>query len=83
MTYRKSLYDEIHGSCRSKLESALAAPRQTFGGELYPTFSKKAAVRYYGLVKDHPESTKDYLVSLAKRVADSKGNEQRMNSYKR
>lgn len=37
------------------LESALHQPRQTFGGnDLYPTLSKKAAVLYYGLNKNHP-----------------------------
>ena len=37
------------------LDSALNNPRQAFGGqELYPTFTKKAASLYYGLIKNHP-----------------------------
>lgn len=86
------------------LDSALHNPQQTFGGrELYPTFAKKAAILYYGLIKNHPfkngnkraataallvflyingrrlagkflsKQTKDYLVSLAERVAASEG----------
>lgn len=39
----------------SLLESALANPRHTFGGrELYPNFSQKAAILYYGLNKNYP-----------------------------
>ena len=38
----------------SKLDSALANPRQTFGGvELYPTLYEKAAILCYGLIKAH------------------------------
>ena len=37
------------------LESALAAPFQTFGGqELYPSLLDKAARLCYGLAKNHP-----------------------------
>ena len=37
------------------LESALAAPFQTFGGEsLYPSIQSKAAQLGYGLVCNHP-----------------------------
>jgi death-on-curing protein len=37
------------------LESALAQPQMTFGGEeLYPTFVDKAAVLGYALIKNHP-----------------------------
>ena len=37
------------------LESALAQPFQTFGGEeLYPTFAEKAARYAYGIEKNHP-----------------------------
>jgi death-on-curing protein len=37
------------------LESALAQPQMTFGGEeLYPTVVDKAAVLGYALVKNHP-----------------------------
>lgn len=37
------------------LESALANPRQSYGGkELYPTLQEKAAILYYGLIKNHP-----------------------------
>jgi death-on-curing family protein len=40
---------------RGLLESALNNPRQTFGGkDLYPTLSKKAAILYYSLIKNHP-----------------------------
>jgi death-on-curing protein len=40
---------------RALLESALNNPRQTFGGvDLYPTISRKAAILYYGLIKNHP-----------------------------
>lgn len=36
------------------LESALAAPFQSFGGEeLYPSISQKAARLCYGLIKNH------------------------------
>lgn len=87
---------------RPLLESALNNPRQTFDGhELYPTLTKKAAILYYSLIKNHPfengnkrtataallvflfingfrlkrdgDSTEDYLVSLATRVAASQG----------
>ena len=37
------------------LESALAPPQMTFGGEeLYPTLVDKAAVLGYALIKNHP-----------------------------
>ena len=37
------------------LDSALAQPRMTFGGEdLYPTIAEKAAVLGYALVRNHP-----------------------------
>ena len=37
------------------LESALAQPRMTFGGEeLYPTIIEKAAALGFSLVKNHP-----------------------------
>ncbi len=37
------------------LESALAQPRQTFGGnELYPTLAEKAAALCHSLVQNHP-----------------------------
>ena len=39
----------------SLLESALNNPKQTFEEqELYPILSKKAAILYYGLIKNHP-----------------------------
>ncbi len=39
----------------SGLESALAQPRQTFGGkELYPTLAEKAAALGHSLVQNHP-----------------------------
>lgn len=88
----------------SLLESALANPKQTFGGnDLYPTLTEKAAILYYGLIKNHPFENgnkrtatatlmiflyinnywlkgkgldiENYLVSLAARVASSKGSE--------
>ncbi|MFB2923639.1 MULTISPECIES: type II toxin-antitoxin system death-on-curing family toxin [Aerosakkonema] len=37
------------------LESALAQPRMTFGGEdLYPTIVEKAAAMGFSLIKNHP-----------------------------
>ena len=37
------------------LESALAQPRQTFGGtELYPTLVEKATALCFSLIKNHP-----------------------------
>jgi death-on-curing protein len=37
------------------LESALAQPQMTFGGEdLYPTLADKAAALGYALIKNHP-----------------------------
>jgi death-on-curing protein len=37
------------------LESALAQPQMTFGGEdLYPTLADKAAVLGYALIQNHP-----------------------------
>ena len=37
------------------LESALAQPQQTFGGEeLYPTLAEKAARYAYGIAMNHP-----------------------------
>lgn len=87
------------------LESALNGPRHSFGGqEIYPTFTKKAAALYYGIIKNHPfkngnkrtatatllvflfinkfwidneKEIEDYLVDLARRVATSKGAEDR------
>lgn len=45
---------KFHEHNRARLESALNNPRQTFGGiDLYPTFTKKSAILYYGLVKNH------------------------------
>jgi death-on-curing protein len=39
----------------SALESALAQPQMTFGGEdLYPTLVDKAAALGYALIKNHP-----------------------------
>jgi death-on-curing protein len=38
-----------------KLESAVAQPRMTFGGEpLYPTLAEKAAALAFSLSKNHP-----------------------------
>ncbi len=37
------------------LESAIAQPRMTFGGEdLYPSVAEKAAALGYSLIKNHP-----------------------------
>jgi len=42
-------------SNRGGLESALAQPRMTFGGEdLYPTIVEKAAALGFSLIKNHP-----------------------------
>ena len=39
----------------SALESALAQPQMTFGGEdLYPTLADKAAALGYALIQNHP-----------------------------
>lgn len=39
----------------ARLESAVAAPRQTmFGQDLYPDLFSKAAILVYGLIKNHP-----------------------------
>jgi death-on-curing protein len=39
----------------SALESALAQPRMTFGGEdLYPSISQKASALGYSIIKNHP-----------------------------
>ncbi len=39
----------------SALESALAQPRMTFGGEeLYPTMVEKASALGFSLIKSHP-----------------------------
>jgi death-on-curing protein len=44
---------EIHSI--EALESALAQPRMTFGGEdLYPTIVEKAAALGFSLIRDHP-----------------------------
>lgn len=38
----------------ARLDSALALPRQSFGGqELYPTLPGKAAILFYGLIQNH------------------------------
>jgi len=38
-----------------KLESAIAQPRMTFGGEeLYPTIAEKAVALGYSIIKNHP-----------------------------
>ncbi len=87
---------------RSLLDSALNNPRQAFGGnDFYPTLTRKAAILYYSLIKNHPfkngnkrtatvtllvflhinnswlrgktKKMEDYLVELARRVANSKG----------
>lgn len=40
---------------KALLESALNNPRQTFNGnDLYPLLTEKAAILYYGLIKNHP-----------------------------
>lgn len=38
-----------------RLEACLSLPFQTYGGKsLYSRFPKKAAVLFYGVIKDHP-----------------------------
>jgi death-on-curing protein len=40
---------------RTKVESAVAQPRMTFGGSsLYPTLAKKAAALGFSLINNHP-----------------------------
>lgn len=40
---------------KGKLESCLLAPFQTFDQkQLYPRLTRKAAVLFYGVIKDHP-----------------------------
>jgi death-on-curing protein len=40
---------------RTKVESAVAQPRMTFGGSpLYPTVAKKAAALGFSLINNHP-----------------------------
>lgn len=36
------------------LERCIAAPHQTFGGQLYPGLIKKAAILFYLMIKNHP-----------------------------
>lgn len=39
---------------KTKLEATLNNPRRTFDNkDLYPTFTKKASILYYGLIKSH------------------------------
>jgi death-on-curing protein len=45
----------LGGINQNGLESALAAPQQTtFGEDLYPDISAKAAILFYLLIKNHP-----------------------------
>lgn len=40
---------------KALLDSALALPRATYGSkDLYPTLSSKAAIMFYGIIKNHP-----------------------------
>lgn len=49
-----------------KLESILANPRQTYGGqELYPTLVMKAAILYYGMIKGHAFGNGNKRISTA------------------
>lgn len=51
---------------RALLESALAGPRMTFGGEdLYPSLEEKAAALGYSLIKNHPFVDGNKRVALA------------------
>lgn len=56
--YWNSDYDPItdyEKHNKALLESALASPRQTYGGkELYPDLASKAAFLFYTLNKNHP-----------------------------
>lgn len=36
------------------LDSALNSPKQTFGGDLYPTLAEKAAILFYTMIQNHP-----------------------------
>jgi death on curing protein len=45
---------KFHEHERALLESALGNPQQSFDGkDLYRTFVQKAAILYYGLIKNH------------------------------
>lgn len=51
---------------RSLLESAIAGPRMTFGGEdLYPTLEEKAAALGFALIKNHPFVDGNKRIALA------------------
>lgn len=74
---------------RSLLESALNNPRQTFHGkELYPSFEEKAAILYYGLLKNHAfkngnkrTATAAMLVFLMINNLQLEGDEQQIEDY--
>jgi len=47
------------------LESCLAAPFQTFGGKsLYTTFTSKASILFYLLIKNHPFQNRNKRVAM-------------------
>lgn len=51
---------------RSLLESALAGPRMTFGGEdLYPTLEERAATLGFSLIRNHPFVDGNKRITLA------------------
>ncbi|RJQ25466.1 type II toxin-antitoxin system death-on-curing family toxin [Candidatus Parcubacteria bacterium] len=54
MTYEEPIPD-YNTRNNSLLESALASPKQTFGGQLlYPTLTLQASILFYSLIKNHP-----------------------------
>lgn len=54
MTYQEPIPDYSTRD-NALLESALGAPKQTFGRKfLYPTLVKQAAILFYSLIKNHP-----------------------------
>lgn len=54
MSFREPIPDYATRDSRL-LESALANPKQGFGGKLlYPTLAKQATILFYSLIKNHP-----------------------------
>jgi death-on-curing family protein len=55
MNYDSEPIPPFHTRSPGMLESCLSEPFQTFAGkDLYPSFSKKAAVLFYLVIKNHP-----------------------------
>jgi death-on-curing protein len=78
------IVSEIGGSHGTRnlgaIESALAQPRQTFGGaELYPTLEEKAAVLGFSLISNHPFVDGNKRIGLAATVALLRANGRDLN----